>query len=448
MCLERCKKLFSNLRLIKEEDKNASDKLNEIRFYIDYLHTKFQENFYPGRDLSLDESMIPFNGKGASFKVLLRNKPIPEGFLYYDLADAKHGYILSGEIYTGRDKINGSNKSTDNSVMLRSIRILKNYLNNGHIVFGDNFYTSLEFVQYLTSQNTGWVGTLRKNRDKVKNLDQGMKRGEVRYFTTEKYPKMLLTIFYDSIIVKLLTNCMKIATICYPFNLTGVGTCIKESPFSFKEYNKKACGVDLANSLLSRFKQKVSCKKIWWNNIFTFFLMVTVNNSYIIYKENKLREINRTFNHTIINNHTKGLFLSRKLFSLEIIWELINSEGGITKKNLEIYYKGFKLQLRSSKDTRDIGNNKESTSDCSYSAFPHTPSKKEFQTECHKKTNVCLVCKEETDYHCEDCQIEVKEYFKLCIKCFEMFHKGLFSLSEDKRYSYIFRHYNDELIKD
>ena len=76
MSLSRFEKLNANMKISKKDEKNISDKLSEIRFYIDYLLNKWQENYYPGRDISIDESMIAFSGRKDGFSVLLRNKPI------------------------------------------------------------------------------------------------------------------------------------------------------------------------------------------------------------------------------------------------------------------------------------------------------------------------------------------------------------------------------------
>ena len=72
---------------------------------------------------------------------------------------------------------------------------------------------------------------------------------------------------------------MKIDKVFYP---VMAGRKWKNAPLVFKEYNKKACGVDVANNMMSQYRQK-SFTAYWWGTVFKHFLMVTVTNAYIIY---------------------------------------------------------------------------------------------------------------------------------------------------------------------
>ena len=431
MLFNRFEKLNANLKVSKKCEKNISDKLSDIRFYLDYLLNKWQENYYPGRDLSIDETMIAYTGTDVKFNVILRNKPINEGFLFYDLADPKNGYLLNGEIYTGND-----HKKNSNSVMKRSIRILKNYLDKGHIVYGDNFYTSLELLQYLTSRNTGYVGTLRNNRDKEKDLDKGMRKDDLRYFTNENYPYALLTIWYDSIIVKTLSNCKKTMSVMYKVLQLKK---YKVAPLVFKEYNKKAKGVDLANYYLSLYKSRLH-EAYWWGSIFRHFLMVTLTNAYIIYRDHKLKELDFLMKDLIIRDRKIRRLMKRKHFALSIVRKLLVANGDITKKKVETHFKDEKVILRN--PTKIETDN----------VFQHVPSKlggKDFNLKRLNRnlyTNYdCIVCNKPTEYYCEDCAYDFRKYTSLCILCFETFHRGLFSLKENSRNSYYNKHFNKEI---
>ena len=158
-----------NFKLYNDKT-NKADRIYKVREYTDYLSKKWEEHYYPGRRISIDESIIPYTGKKPGFTVYIKNKPINKGFLLYDIADPRNGYLLKAEIYNGRE-----NRNNKGLVMKRTIRLIEKYLDKGHITFGDNFYTSIELVQYLSTRNTGYVGTLRFNRDKSAGLDEGMK---------------------------------------------------------------------------------------------------------------------------------------------------------------------------------------------------------------------------------------------------------------------------------
>ena len=46
------------------------------------------------------------------------------------------------------------------------VTLLQPYLNNGHVLFTDNFYTTPRLAHYLLQNGTGLVDTVRPNRKK------------------------------------------------------------------------------------------------------------------------------------------------------------------------------------------------------------------------------------------------------------------------------------------
>jgi len=314
--------------------------------------------------------------------------------------------------------------------MKRTIRIIKKYLDKGHIFYGDNFYTSLELVQYLTSRNTGYVGTLRNNRDKEKDLDKGMKKDDLRYFTNENYPYALLTVWYDSIIVKMLSNCKQTKNVMYKVMQIRK---FKVAPLVFRDYNKKAGGVDLANHRVSMFKTRLH-EAYWWGSIFNHFLLVTITNAYIIYRDHKLKEIDFLMKDLINPERKARRIMNRKQFSLSIVRQLLVSNGEITKAKLSYHFKDENLVLRNVVLESDT-------------IFPHIPSSLNKRFYQDRKENFytnyeCIVCKELTEFYCEDCAYDFTRHPSLCMQCFETFHRGLFSLSDKQRISYYNKHFN------
>ena len=88
----------------KNAKTNKADRIYKVREFSDYLSNKWEEHYYPGRKLSIDETIIPYTGKYPGFTVYIKNKPINKGFLLFDVADPRNGYLLKGELYTGREK--------------------------------------------------------------------------------------------------------------------------------------------------------------------------------------------------------------------------------------------------------------------------------------------------------------------------------------------------------
>ena len=63
---------------------------------------KFSSVWKPGKNICIDEGMIPFRGK-VHFKVYNPDKPDKYGVKSYQLCDSSNGYCCMFEIYTGVD---------------------------------------------------------------------------------------------------------------------------------------------------------------------------------------------------------------------------------------------------------------------------------------------------------------------------------------------------------
>ena len=67
------------------------------------------------------------------------------------LTDAETGYILNGEIYTGREEILEPSLGANGNVVKRLIED-SNYDKKGHIVVMNQFYNSVLLYQHLYTQ--------------------------------------------------------------------------------------------------------------------------------------------------------------------------------------------------------------------------------------------------------------------------------------------------------
>ena len=68
---------------------------------LDRMLPLFRRYYSPRQQLSLDEGMIPTKNRLA-IKQYIRDKPVRWGIKSFLLCEAKTGYILDAEIYTGR----------------------------------------------------------------------------------------------------------------------------------------------------------------------------------------------------------------------------------------------------------------------------------------------------------------------------------------------------------
>ena len=68
---------------------------------VDFLCERVADVYEPGRDLSVDEAMIPFKGR-SSLKQYMPLKPVRRGIKVWARADSSNGYVSAFQIYTGK----------------------------------------------------------------------------------------------------------------------------------------------------------------------------------------------------------------------------------------------------------------------------------------------------------------------------------------------------------
>ena len=111
--------------------------------------------------------MIKFNGR-ISFMQYMPMKPIKRGFKFFSLCDSESRYCMRLRIYSGSEARFVSGEGfTYNMVM----ELLNNYLYRSHILYTDNYYTSIKLAIALRSMDTHLVGTIRKTSKSFPKLD-------------------------------------------------------------------------------------------------------------------------------------------------------------------------------------------------------------------------------------------------------------------------------------
>jgi hypothetical protein len=82
----------------------GSKRLHELNPILDHLNPKFRSAYIPECDVSLDESLMMWQGR-LSWKVYIPSKQARFGIKSFDLCEAKSGYVWNCIIYTGQDTI-------------------------------------------------------------------------------------------------------------------------------------------------------------------------------------------------------------------------------------------------------------------------------------------------------------------------------------------------------
>nr|CAH7726170.1 unnamed protein product [Callosobruchus chinensis] len=253
-------------------------KLFKVKPVLDHLQRKFMSVYIPGKNISVDESLIGWKGR-LSWKQYIPSKRKRFGIKLFMLCESSTGYIYNFIVYTGASTNYGP-KYNDEPVASRIVLSLADsLLNKGHCLFLDNFYSSPDLAQKLAGQRTDCVGTMRINRKgipveiKAKKLEKGE---SIAMFTKkqmimkwkDKKDVIMISSIHDNKIVEIEKR----------------GKIIKK-PEVVLSYNKDMGGVDLSDNFLHFYSLDRTHLKKYYKKIFFHLLNITILNTYILYKQ-------------------------------------------------------------------------------------------------------------------------------------------------------------------
>uniref|UniRef100_A0AAV2KJ11 PiggyBac transposable element-derived protein domain-containing protein n=1 Tax=Knipowitschia caucasica TaxID=637954 RepID=A0AAV2KJ11_KNICA len=98
--VESCK--YLHLLNNHAADIDRQDKHWKMRWFLNYLTSRFQTLYEVNGTVSVDESMIKFKGH-LSFRQYLPMKPTKWGIKVWVMAESSTGYVTNVEVYCGRE---------------------------------------------------------------------------------------------------------------------------------------------------------------------------------------------------------------------------------------------------------------------------------------------------------------------------------------------------------
>lgn len=189
-----------------------------------------------------------------------------------------NGYILDFIIYIGSDT-NYSEKFSDLSLSSRIVMTLvEDYLDLGHCIVMDNYYSSPELFLNLVKRKTDAIGTVRSNR---KSLPPDFRNSRLqKNERIARYSKKLMVLkWLDNKYVHILSTYHENTTTIIQKRQTQV-----EKPICVHEYNDTMGGVDMADQLLAPYCISRQRLKKYYKKLFMILLDMAVLNSYHLYK--------------------------------------------------------------------------------------------------------------------------------------------------------------------
>lgn len=253
-------------------------KLFKIKAIIDYLQVKFMNVYVPGKNISVDESLMGWKGR-LSWKQYIPSKRKRFGIKFFILCESSTGYVYNFLIYTGTDTNYGPKYNEEPTAAKIVLALSDTLLNKGHCLFLDNFYTSLYLSEKLVRQKTDCIGTLRLNRKgtpeniKNKKLDKGesiamFRRKQMIMKWKDKKDVTMISTIHDNSMVEIQKRDKTI-----------------QKPAVVLAYNKDMGGVDLLDNLLHFYSLDRTHLKKYYKKIFFHLLNITIVNAYILYTQ-------------------------------------------------------------------------------------------------------------------------------------------------------------------
>ncbi|XP_017462825.1 PREDICTED: piggyBac transposable element-derived protein 4-like, partial [Rhagoletis zephyria] len=128
-----------------EDALSIGDKMSKVKQLVDELNKNFAKYYSPGRNICIDESLIPWYGRGQ--RVYIKNKNAGYGVKEFKLATG-NGYVLRVLPYISDPEISSVNADYVCQVLLQG------YLKKGHVLCTDNWYTSIPLAVWLANNKT------------------------------------------------------------------------------------------------------------------------------------------------------------------------------------------------------------------------------------------------------------------------------------------------------
>ena len=151
---------FNNNETVDPEN---PDRLHKVRPLIELLREQFRKIYSPGKNLSMDESLVLYKGR-LKLKQYIKTKHAQFGIKLYELCTSS-GITLDFLVYCGQGMYSDDDLYSKMPASERIPMVLMEpFLGNGHVLYTDNFYTSPLLTKHFLLKDTDLCGTIKKNR--------------------------------------------------------------------------------------------------------------------------------------------------------------------------------------------------------------------------------------------------------------------------------------------
>ena len=283
MTREKFQMMFWMLH-VGHAESHPPSRIDKVKMFLEPLLRNFQCSYKPSRNISVDETMVGFRGRFGA-KQYMPNKPTKYGIKAFTMADAAQGYMLNVLVYTGADTLGNAHPeyATLPQPARVVLQVIDPYLDKGHHVYTDRYYTSIPLARVLQERSTAFTGTSMRNRvglPQIMRTKTKLADDEVVSFRDDRLmvlewraPKKK-----SSVILLSTQHSAQMTTVQLARNRGEA-----QKPAAIDHYNNSMNGVDRAdqNSVYYSFIRK---SRKWWRKLFFWLMEVAVVNSFILFQ--------------------------------------------------------------------------------------------------------------------------------------------------------------------
>lgn len=283
MSRNRFEELLRYFHVADNNNLNPEDKFSKVRPLWDLCNNRWLK-YYPGdRNLSIDESMIPYYGKHGA-KQHIHGKPIRFGYKNWSIC-TRLGYLIYGMLYQGASTGNTHPElGVGASVVLDLISKLPQ---GSYSFYMDNYFTSLPLLDEIKKLGHDATGTIRANRvEKAplkdpKNMKK-TRRGSYNQIT-DTLSDITLVRYNDNNIVTVASTQCGVEPIGRVKRYCDKKKKDVDQPRCIVNYNRNMGGVDRLDQNVGCYRISIRLKRWYWQ-LLMFPINVCVNNAFQLYK--------------------------------------------------------------------------------------------------------------------------------------------------------------------
>lgn len=304
MAMKRFMAIKKHLSLANQAERKRKgepgyDPIFRIRSLANKLNARFDSIPKTAR-LCVDEQMCSTKMR-HHLRQYMPNKPHKWGIKLFVLCDSS-GYAYRFEVYNGAGDnvvlLGCPDLGSTSNVVVRLSQTVDDFKH--HIIYFDNFYTSIPLLVYLRGRGIYSLGTVRANRipncklptDKEVNK---MDRGYSTEFVGRAYGVDIATVLWKD------NKCVRLASTyvgelafarANPENQPAKASRFDrkakkyvsiDCPQIIREYNSHMGGVDLMDGLMGRYHIRAKSRDAMVR-LFYHFIDMAATNSYILYR--------------------------------------------------------------------------------------------------------------------------------------------------------------------